>query len=74
LTFWSGGGFKARELAADKAGQRSTAASRRGGAATWRYTPLATLAALATLAIFAKKPAGSPSFSGVLYLLPILLL
>jgi len=35
---------------------------------------LATLAALATLAIFAKKPAGSPSFSGVLYLLPILLL
>gem|GEM_PF-5204569 len=49
---------KARELVASKAGQRTTAASRRGGTATRRNTTLATLAALATLAIFAKKPAG----------------
>ncbi|MGA2864847.1 MAG: hypothetical protein ABSF95_10210 [Verrucomicrobiota bacterium] len=48
-TFWSGGGSKARESAANKAGERSTAASRRGGPAAWRSTALAILAALAAL-------------------------
>ena len=50
--------FKATESPANKPGQRTTAASRHGGTATWRNTPLAPLAALPPLAALAHIGGG----------------